>query len=331
MTVNSPASMATRPLFGVLNIHKPQGLTSHDVVDRLRKLFSFKKIGHLGTLDPMATGVLPVCFGQATRLIEYFPSDKQYTAQITLGKTTDTLDAEGEVQESRDTSGVTQEAIDQALEKFRGTYDQEVPLYSAVHHQGKKLYEIARGGNEADTEAVELPYRRVTISRLDQLLVDGLGNDGINTPNPVLMVQVACSSGTYIRSLARDIGEALGCGAHLSGLIRTHHGSFTLRDAMTLEALETELKKAENAGKSPHCLLNEPVAYLSIPTLPLKLPDHARRLANGMQIPYNPSELCGPELSGRHLCLVTWKENVLGVAQARENQLKPVKIFQGNS
>lgn len=313
----------TLSLFGVLNIHKPQGLTSHDVVDRLRKLFRFKKIGHLGTLDPMATGVLPVCFGQATRLIEYFPSDKQYTAQITLGATTDTLDAEGETLETKDASYVTQEAIDAALEKYRGTYDQEVPRYSAVHHQGKKLYEIARSESaEEEFENIDLPYRRVTISRLDQLLVDGLGNAA-----PVLMVQVACSAGTYIRSLARDIGETLGCGAHLSGLIRTHHGSFTLKEAITLEALEEKIK-AEN-NDEPQSFLSDPVAFLTIPALPLSLPDHARRLANGMQIPYDPNQLVGTELSDKNLCLVLWKGQVLGVAQARGNQLKPVKIFPG--
>lgn len=210
--------------FGFLNINKPQGLTSHDVISRLRRSLKVRKAGHAGTLDPLATGVLVVCIGAATRLSEYvMQSLKRYQAVLRLGISTDTYDAEGRILRQRDISPVTRKAIARLLPVFEGDIEQVPPMYSAIKQGGRKLYELARAG-----ETVERPPRPV---RIDQLtLMDW-------TP-PLLTLDVLCSPGTYIRSLAHDLGEALGVGAHLAALERTASGSFTIEEALSLDDLE---------------------------------------------------------------------------------------------
>jgi tRNA pseudouridine55 synthase len=301
-------------MFAAINIHKPLGLTSHDVVARLRRIFNMKKIGHLGTLDPQAEGVLPICLGRATRLIEYFPSGKRYTAMITLGRTTTTLDREGEVVSETDCSGmeIRPESMEPVLARFTGTIQQQVPLYSAVHVGGKKLYEIARKQERAEktsaTVVVELPTREVTIEKLKLL------NLNLEDPShPVLTVDVSCSSGTYIRSLARDIGEALGCGAFLSGLIRTEHGHFRLMESVSLETLQT--------SDRPEAFLLNPLPYLDLPIVPLERADDARRLSQGQMI-----SLPAVAANAR-LYMATFQEQPVGVVEAAGKLLKPVKIF----
>jgi tRNA pseudouridine55 synthase len=302
-------------MFAVLNIHKPIGWTSHDVVACLRRVYGLKKIGHLGTLDPLAEGVLPLCLGGATRLIEYFPSTKRYTAKVTLGRTTTTLDREGEELSSTDCTNLdlSLARLQPLLAQFTGTIMQQVPLYSAVHVSGKKLYEMARQGKTAD-----LPIRQTIIMRLALLDLDtqDLGH-------PVLTLDVQCSSGTYIRSLARDIGEALGCGAFLSGLVRTEHGNFTLSSAILLEAL----RQSEN----PSAALQNPLTFLDMPIVNLATEEDARRLSNGIKIEPTMSAMDGdlPQLKPNAFYMTVFGGNPLGVVQVVSQKLKPVKMFSG--
>ncbi len=209
--------------FGFLNINKPAGMTSHDVVARLRRALGLRKLGHAGTLDPLATGVLVLCVGRATRLSEYvMRGDKRYLAVVRPGVSTDTWDAEGEVLDRRDASGLQREAVMEALDSFRGDLEQLPPMYSAVKQDGRKLYELARAG-----VAVTRRPRSVTLHSLE--LVDW-------TP-PTFTLELTCSAGTYVRSLAHDLGEALGTGAHLAALTRTASGAFRLQDATTPDDL----------------------------------------------------------------------------------------------
>jgi tRNA pseudouridine55 synthase len=214
------------PPHGVLNVLKPPGMTSHDVVSFVRRALGTKRVGHTGTLDPAAAGVLPVCIGQATRLVEYLQSGtKRYIAEATFGFETDTCDAVGQVVSEGDVSAVNLEALSGVLDSFRGPITQTPPLHSAIKVGGKKLYELARAG---ETE-VEIPTREVLVS---QLLVTRFIEEDVR---PRAMLEVECSGGTYIRSLVRDIGRGLGCGATMTFLVRTRSGSFTLEEASTLE------------------------------------------------------------------------------------------------
>lgn len=207
--------------FGFLNINKPAGMTSHDVVARLRRVLRLRKLGHAGTLDPLATGVLVLCVGPATRLSEYvMRGDKRYLAIVRPGVSTATYDAEGEALDRRDASGLQREAVLEALDGFRGEQEQLPPMYSAVKQDGRKLYELARAG-----ETVTRRPRRVSIHSLE--LVDW-------SP-PTFTLELTCSAGTYVRSLAHDLGQALGTGAHLAALTRTASGAFRLQDASTPE------------------------------------------------------------------------------------------------
>jgi tRNA pseudouridine55 synthase len=218
---------------GFLNINKPTGITSHDVVAQVRRLVGRKlRVGHAGTLDPAASGVLPVALGQATRLIEYLAdSRKGYRAVVALGQTTTTDDAAGEPLEQRPVPALTHETIEAALAPLRGPIQQVPPMYSALHHQGQRLYDLARAGT-----TVERAPRPVTIYQLDLLAL----HTPPTAPTTQLTLDVTCSKGTYIRALARDLGAALGCGAHLAALERTWVGDFTLEQAVPLDALQRD-------------------------------------------------------------------------------------------
>jgi tRNA pseudouridine55 synthase len=300
-------------MFAALNVYKPPGMTSHDVVARLRRVYNLKKIGHMGTLDPLAEGVLPVCLGQATRLIEYFPGDKRYRSEVTLGRTTTTLDSEGDEVSSMDCSALelSNPRVDEVLARFTGTIVQQVPLYSAVHVGGKKLYELARQGKTAD-----LPTREITIHAL-QLLELKLDNPA----HPVLVLDVHCSSGTYIRSLARDIGEAFGCGAYMSKLIRTRHGLFDVNSSVALEVLQN--------SPDPAQYLLSPLSYLTLPVLDIASEQDAQRLENGMKIQPVWEETNGVavKLKPSALYLARHQQRFLGVVEVVSQKLKPVKIF----
>jgi len=200
-------------------------MTSFEVVRLVRRLSRQRPVGHAGTLDPMATGVLPVCLGQATRVIPFImDAEKTYLAEIELGVSTDTYDAEGEVTRRLDASHVTREQVEQALPSFVGTILQKPPMYSAVKHQGRRLYELARSGVEVEREP-----RRAEISRLE--LVDW--------EPPCCTVVVDCGKGTYIRALAHDLGQSLGCGAHIRGLVRLRSGLFNIDDSLSVPEVES--------------------------------------------------------------------------------------------
>lgn len=208
---------------GVLNIDKPTGITSHDVVQRVRRVAGLRRVGHAGTLDPLATGVLVVCLGRATRLVEYVVGrPKRYVATIRLGQMTDTYDADGEVVQERPFSHLTTSDIAAALDQFRGDIQQQPPMYSAIKKDGKPLYKLARQGIEVERE-----LRHVTI--------DDLTLDAVALPH--ITITVSCTTGTYVRALAHDLGEALGCGGHITALRRTAVGDFTAEMAVSLDAL----------------------------------------------------------------------------------------------
>lgn len=207
---------------GVLVIDKPKGPTSHDVVAKIRRGLKIDKVGHTGTLDPMATGVLPLVLGRGTKLAQYLTGGiKSYRATVKLGTTTQTLDAEGEITSQRPTDGIDQAAVEAALVPLRGVINQVPPMYSAKKIDGRKLYELARKGVEVAREA-----KVVTVHALTLVSVDG----------DEVVFDVTCSAGTYVRVLAQDIGEHLGCGAHLNALRRTAAGPFGIDQAMNLEA-----------------------------------------------------------------------------------------------
>lgn len=209
---------------GVLIVDKPQGMTSHDVVDFIRKHFGLKKVGHAGTLDPMATGVLVILIGRYTKSSNIFSSDnKEYHAEITLGADSDTGDAWGALTPRRTELKVSQDEVRAVFKKFLGTIEQVPPAYSAVKYKGRKLYEFARKGIK-----VRVDPRKVTIEKLEI----------INISLPKISFVINCSKGTYVRSLASDIGEALRCGAYLSSLKRTFSGRFGIDSAVSMDELK---------------------------------------------------------------------------------------------
>lgn len=209
---------------GILNINKPWGKTSFSIVSIVKRLSGERRVGHAGTLDPSATGVLPVCLGQGTRVVEYLTdSTKAYRAEIELGVATDTYDADGRITQKGDPSGISQGQLESVLPSFCGLIRQVPPIYSAVKYQGKPLYELARAGIK-----VKRRSRLVNIHQLEL----------INWQSPVVTIEVVCGKGTYIRSLAHDLGQVLGCGAHLKSLIRLRCGLFDIKDAVSLPQLE---------------------------------------------------------------------------------------------
>lgn len=214
---------------GILVVDKPSGMTSHDVVDRVRKVFGMRKVGHTGTLDPAATGVLGLMLGQATKLSQYLTgSDKSYRAVIRLGRETTTLDAEGAAVAEAPVD-CDAAAVEAALATFVGDIRQVPPMFSAKHHAGKRLHQLAREGIEVEREPVP-----VTIHAIDL----------VEIALPDVTVDVSCSSGTYVRVLAQDVGRALGCGGYLASLRRTAAGPFSLADAVELTVLEEDLAAA---------------------------------------------------------------------------------------
>lgn len=238
--------------FGFLNIYKPKGMTSHDVVAKLRRLTKIKQIGHTGTLDPFAEGVLPVCIGKATRLIEYLADDKEYLATVQFGANTSTYDLEGEITETFEKK-VTENEVIIALKQFEGEISQLPPIYSAIKVKGKKLYEYARKGEE-----VEIQPRKITVTKIELKSFD--------IEKQTAEILIACSKGTYIRSIAYDLGNALNCGGHLIKLIRTQAGKFNIEKSVTLEGI--------NAFEN---MIN-PLEVLDLPSLDVNEEEHNRIL-----------------------------------------------------
>jgi tRNA pseudouridine55 synthase len=258
---------------GILVVNKPQGWTSHDVVGHIRRLTHQKRVGHAGTLDPMATGVLLVCLGRATRVAEYLmDSDKTYRAVVRLGVETDTFDADGQVVVAHPVN-VDESDLRAALARFVGAIDQVPPMYSALKRDGKPLYRLARQGIE-----VERKPRRITIYDITLRAWQ----------SPDATIDVHCSSGTYIRSLAHDIGVVLGCGAHLAALTRLASGSFRVEEAVTLEDLEGP--GPTEGWRDLRGLLHPlDTALQDLPILTLDA-DQARRIVLGQAIPLSEVE-----------------------------------------
>jgi len=255
-------------LDGFLNLDKPRGITSHDVIDRVRALTGVRRVGHAGTLDPLATGVLLVCIGRATRVIEYLMAgNKVYRARVRLGISTDTYDTEGRVV-TQGPVEVDRDEVKAALAGFRGEIAQLPPVYSAIKRGGVPLHRLARSGVKVDRAS--LKARQVEIFRLE--LTDW--------EPPECTLEITCSPGTYVRALAHDVGQELGCGAHLLGLIRLASGEFSLDDAVTLE----QFAQAVRGGHWLDMLQPIDAALARFPALRLDA-DAARRLCAGQGVP----------------------------------------------
>ncbi|NEP32336.1 tRNA pseudouridine(55) synthase TruB [Moorena sp. SIO2C4] len=250
---------------GFLNLNKPAGWTSHDCVAKVRRLLRLKRVGHGGTLDPAATGVLPIALGKATRLLQYMQQDKAYKATVRLGVRTTTDDLEGEVIATQSAAQLTLELVKGLLKQFEGKIQQVPPMYSAIQIKGKRLYDLARAG-----EVVEVPERTVEVEKIEVL--DWRGGEF-----PEIDLAIACGPGTYIRSIARDLGDALETGGVLAALTRTRSSGFDLADSLTLEELTEQLEQSLFQPVSPSVGLGH------LPSVTLSA-DQARRWCLGQRI-----------------------------------------------
>lgn len=291
-------------MFGFLNIDKPKDMTSHDVIAVLRRVTKIKQIGHAGTLDPFATGVLPVSIGKATRLIEYLDDDKEYLAEVTFGKSTDTYDIEGKVVSEYNTK-VTLQDVAIGLKPFEGEILQTPPIYSALKVNGKKLYEYARKG-----EDVKIEPRKVFIEKLQ--LQD------FDEENQTAQILIKCSKGTYIRSIAHDLGQNLKVGAYLSKLTRTKAGRFSIKDSLKLE----DLKTAEDVEKH---LLN-PIQMLPLPHLEITDDEH-QKVLQGQPVNISDEKRNSLKHDYDNFFLLIYNDEVSAVALLEGNTIKVKKVF----
>lgn len=288
-------------LEGVLNVDKPQGLTSHDVVSVVRRLAKLRRVGHAGTLDPLATGVLLLCLGRATRLVEYLMGQpKQYEAAVRLGQETNTYDAEGEVVAERPFNHISAADIANALTQFRGPIQQQPPMYSAIKKDGQPLYKFARKGQE-----VERPFRTVHLYHLELTAWEP----------PFLHLALTCSSGTYVRSLAHDVGQLLGCGGHITALRRTAIGEFMVADAVPLEALTPDTL--------PDYLRPPETAVRHLPPLQLNEAD-TRALQMGQPVLRQSAHPDQPEIR-----IYDPNDEFIGIAALKDEYWQAKKIFAG--
>lgn len=284
-------------MFGFLNVYKPKGMTSHDVVSVLRRLTKIRQIGHTGTLDPFAEGVLPICLGKATRLIEYLDDDKEYAAVIKFGAETSTYDLEGEFTKHYDKK-ITELELKDELENFKGEISQIPPIYSAIKVNGKKLYEYARKG-----ENVEIQPRKVFISKIELLNFD--------FENQTAEIRIACSKGTYIRSVAHDLGQNLDCGGYLTKLVRTAAGKFTADKSVGLEELKD----------NPHLIkanLLNPLEVIDLPRIELSPSEH-EKIMHGMQIENKTNYV--------DFVILVYNKNVSAVGRIQDKRILAVKVF----
>ncbi|MDZ8085279.1 MAG: tRNA pseudouridine(55) synthase TruB [Nostoc sp. DedQUE12b] len=287
---------------GFLNLNKPFDWTSHDCVARVRKLLRLKRVGHAGTLDPAATGVLPIALGKATRLLQYLPENKAYKATIRLGMRTTTDDLEGEIISSQACGGLSLEEVKTALAQFEGKIEQIPPNYSAIQVDGKRLYDLARQG-----KMVEVPVRTVEIFHIEIL-------DWREGDFPELDVAIACGSGTYIRAIARDLGAILETGGTLAALIRTESSGFDLTDSLTFTDLEAKLQ----GGTFQPLASDAALQHLLSVTLPAT---SAQKWCQGQRVSLN-SEVTG-------IVRVYQEETrFLGVGQLQDEVLIPQMVFE---
>lgn len=290
----TPQNSEKKQLFGFLNIYKPVGMTSHDVVAVLRRVTKIKQIGHTGTLDPFAEGVLPVCIGKATRLIEYLQDDKEYLATVQFGASTNTFDLDGEKTFTSDKK-VKKEEIIEALKSFEGEISQLPPIFSAIKVKGKKLYEYARKGEE-----VEIQPRKVFIENIEL--------NSFDEESQQAQVLIKCSKGTYIRSIANDLGEKLGCGGYLVKLVRTQAGNFRVENSIQLDGIDVE-----------NNLLN-PIDVMDLPKITVNDED-LTRIKNGMPILKKCDKI------GNFVILVYNDVEICAVGIADGDKIKLKKVF----
>lgn len=296
-------------LNGIIIIHKEAGFTSHDVVAKMRGICKQKKIGHTGTLDPAATGVLPVCLGSGTKLCDMLTDkDKEYVAELLLGVETDTQDTTGRIISEKKVSA-DEEEVRRAVLSFQGSYMQVPPMYSALKVDGKKLYELARAGREVERRPREVIVREVEI--LDMSL-------------PVVKIRVVCSKGTYIRTLCADIGVRLGCGGCMKSLKRTRVGKFSQQDAVTLK----ELEKLRDEGRLEEILIPVEDAFQGIPALHVKK-EFRKLLDNGNSI--FPNQMLENRIYPEgEWVKIYWEDGRFAGIYAYETvhkRYKPVKMF----
>jgi tRNA pseudouridine55 synthase len=289
---------------GFLVVDKPPGWTSHDVVEKARRWLGTRRIGHLGTLDPLATGVLPLAVRDATKLVPYLErNEKSYRGTIELGVRTDTLDADGKVLHRHEGPFPDRETVASALAEFVGDIEQIPPMFSAVKREGVPLHRLAREGVE-----VERSPKAVRIDRIEMLAYEA----------PLLEIDVDCSQGTYVRTLADDLGERLGCGAHLKNLRRTRSGPFTLEDASDTQRLATEALEGKVG-----LLVIPAVDVLGLPVVRLG-PEEARRVANGNEI---GAPVRFPP--GTRIAAVEPEGELLAVMETRPGRrMRPVRVMQ---
>ncbi len=305
---------------GILNINKPEGWTSQDVVAKLRGRLHIRRVGHTGTLDPMATGVLPVCFGKATRIIEYYDDDfKTYEAEMKLGMVTDTLDSTGTVLETKPVD-VSEEDVIQAIDSFRGWITQIPPKYSALKVNGKPLYKYAREGAE-----VEIKSRKIYVEDIQPVEV--------NLRENRILFRVTCSKGTYIRTICDDIGKKLGCGGTMTALRRTQSGCFRVEEARTLpEILEMTDEELER------CVIPMDKTLVHLGRIELKSMESVPFYYNGREIdtgyvnvlasPAVPEALQEGSRLGDKYRVYDPEGKFLGISSLRENTLYPEKVIR---
>lgn len=302
MKAPSSAKRKRLDISGMLLLDKPAGLSSNDALIRAKRIVNAKKAGHTGTLDPFATGLLPVCFGEATKFSQdLLDADKTYETVVYLGVKTETGDTEGTVIETTTSPLPTLEEIERILPRFKGTIRQVPPMYSALKRDGKPLYEYARAGIELEREA-----REVTIHEL--VLLD--------YATPRLRLRVTCSKGTYIRVLGEDIGEALGCGAHLESLRRTRVGTLEIGQAICLDDLENRFADVQTPAELPL----EPVDFL-LSSFPAVMLDTvlAKRFANGQRLSVVKERIATSAEPGRRRVYDAVQSVFLGTAQLRSD------------
>lgn len=283
-----------KSLFGFLNIYKPVGMTSHDVVSVLRRVTKIKQIGHTGTLDPFAEGVLPICIGKATRLIEYLQDDKEYLATVQFGAATNTFDLDGEKVFTSDKK-VSRDDIKEGLKSFEGEILQFPPIFSAIKVKGKKLYEYARKGEEVEIQPRKVVIKNIELKNFDEELQQA-------------QILLKCSKGTYIRSIANDLGKNLGCGGYLIKLIRTQAGKFRVENSVQLDRIDVESN-----------LIN-PLDILNLPKIAVDNDDLAR-IKNGMPI-YKTCDKIGNFVS-----LIYNDVEICAVGIADGEKIKLKKVF----
>ncbi|MGM0437448.1 MAG: tRNA pseudouridine(55) synthase TruB [Bacillota bacterium] len=296
---------------GIINLLKPPGVSSFKAIGRVKKILNHPKAGHTGTLDPRACGVLPICFGRATKVIPYLPEeDKEYIAEITLGKTTDTLDSEGTILSENDKwLDLSINEIKEAINKISNKKEQLPPMYSAVKKDGKRLYKIARKG-----EKIERETRKVNIKDTEITFIN----------LPKLRLKIRCSKGTYIRSFARDLGEELNCGAYLSFLIRSKSGPFLLKNTYTYKMIEKEIDENKDDFLLP---MDQPLDY---PKLTLRKSAYKKAI-NGAILDFDDFKEKNDIIKGYEKVLVYSDNNeFISINEIKKNKekVKALRVFR---